>query len=126
MAKILLVGTDESVEQMYADILTASGFDVVIENSARDGLDRLSDDFFPACVVALDREECLWFLTKVRRVHSVKVSAIPILVLLDENTEKYTEFYDAGATKCISRFPASGDQLIKELRSILNIPRVQT
>lgn len=118
MAKILLVGSDESVQQMFEDILTANGFDVVVDNNAKDALDRLAEEFFPACVVTLTREESLWFLIKVRANKTVKVSSVPIVTLVDE-PDKTSEFIEAGATKCISGFPQTGEALVKELKSIL-------
>ncbi len=125
MAKILLVGSDESLRDMYQTVLTTSGFDVVFEGTAKDGLDRLSDEFFPACVIFLPREETLWLLIKIRAVHKVKISAVPILVVAEQtSSESLSEFIETGATKAISKFPASGDKLVKELKSILNIPRV--
>ncbi len=124
MAKILLVGTDEAVKDMYVDILTANGFDVVAENAAKDGLDRLSDEFFPACVVFLPREETLWFLIKVRSSHATKVSTTPILAVVDEASESLSEFIEMGATRAIMKFPASGDKLVSALRGIVNIPRM--
>jgi DNA-binding response OmpR family regulator len=124
MAKILLVGADEAVRDMYFDVLNANGFDVVAENTAKDGLDRLSDEFFPACVVFLPREETLWFLIKVRSTHNVKISTIPILAVVDESSESLSEYIEMGATKAIIKFPASGDKLVRELKSILNIPRM--
>ena len=125
MAKILLVGSDESLKEMYQAVISANGFDTIVETSAKDGLDRLSDEFFPACVVFLPREEALWFIIKVRQVSRVKISAVPILALTEQATgENLSEYIETGATKAISKFPASGDRLVKELRSILNIPRM--
>ena len=125
MAKILLVGADESLREMYQTVLTANGFDTVLESSAKDGLDRLSDEFFPACIVFLPREETLWFIIKVRQVPRVKISSVPILAVAEQTSgENLSEYIETGATKVISKFPASGDRLVKELRSILNIPRM--
>jgi len=124
MAKILLIGADEAVKDMYFDILNASGFDVVSESTGKDGLDRLQDEFFPACIVFLPREETLWFLIKVRSAHNVKVSTTPILAVVDEASESLSEFIEMGATKAIIKFPTSGDKLVSELKSILNIPRM--
>jgi DNA-binding response OmpR family regulator len=126
MAKILLVGTDPSLSEMYLKVLDASGFDSVLENSAKDGLDRLSDEFFPACIVFLPREESLWFLIKLRAFHSVKVSSIPVLAVADEASENMVEYIDRGATKVISKFPTSGDKIVEQLKNILNIPRIHS
>lgn len=125
MAKILLVGADESLQDMYQTVLTANGFDTVVETSAKDGLDRLSDEFFPACVIFLPREETLWFIIKVRQVSRVKTSTVPILAVAEQTSgENLSEYIETGATKAISKFPTSGDKLVKELKSILNIPRM--
>ncbi len=125
MAKILLVGADESLREMYQTVLTANGFDTVLESSAKDGLDRLSDEFFPACIIFLPREETLWFIIKVRQVPRVKISSVPILAVAELSSgENLSEYIETGATKVISKFPASGDRLVKELKSILNIPRM--
>src|SRR3972149_3764059 len=124
MAKILLIGSDEAVRDMYFDVLNVNGFDVVAESTAKDGLDRLSDEFFPACIVFLPREETLWFLIKLRGAHSIKVSTIPVLAVVDEASENLSEYIEMGATKAIIGFPASGDKLVTGLKSILNIPRM--
>jgi DNA-binding response OmpR family regulator len=123
MAKILLVGQDPSVQQMYSDILSAGGYDVVVEENAKEALDRLIEEFFPGCVVFLPREEALWFIIKVRSVSRVRVSSVPILAVVEEE-DVSNEFIETGATKVISKFPVSGDRLVAELRSILNIPRL--
>lgn len=125
MAKILLVGSDPSISDMYVKVLDANGFDSLIENTAKDGLDRLTDEFFPAAIVFLPREETLWFLIKLRAFHSVKVSAIPILAVADEASENLVEYIESGATKVISKFPTSGDKIVTELKNILNIPRMR-
>ncbi len=125
MAKILLVGSDDSLKEMYQAVLSASGFDTILETSAKDGLDRLSDEFFPATVVFLPREETLWFIIKVRQMPRVKISSVPILALTEQALgENMSEYIETGATKAISKFPTSGDRLVKEVRSILNIPRM--
>lgn len=125
MAKILLVGSDQSISEMYAKVLDSNGFDCVLENNAKDGLDRLSDEFFPAAIVFLPREETLWFLIKLRSFHSVKVSTIPVLAVADEASENLVEFIESGATKVLSKFPTSGDKIVSELKNILNIPRMR-
>lgn len=125
MANILLVGSDQSISDMYLKVLDANGFDSTIENTAKDGLDRLTDHFFPACIVFLPREETLWFLIKLRAFHSVQVSSIPVLAVADEASENMIEYIESGATKVISKFPTSGDKIVAELRSILNIPRMR-
>lgn len=124
MAKILLVGTDPSVTEMYSKVLDANGFDAIIETAAKDGLDRLTDEFFPAAIVILPREESLWFLIKLRAFHSVKVSSLPVLAVADESVENLIEYIESGATRVISKFPTSGDKIVSELKSILNIPRM--
>lgn len=124
MAKILLVGSDPSISEMYLKVLDANGFDSLIENTAKDGLDQLSDEFFPACIVFLPREESLWFLIKLRSYHSVRVSSIPVLTVADEASENLIEYIERGATRVISKFPTSGDKIVTELRNILNIPRM--
>lgn len=124
MAKILLVGSDQSISDMYSKVLDSNGFDCILENNAKDGLDKLSDEFFPAAIVFLPREETLWFLIKLRSFHSVKVSTIPVLAIADEASENLVEFIDSGATKVLSKFPTSGDKIVAELKNILNIPRM--
>lgn len=123
MAKILLVGSDPELRDMYSQVLETNGFDPVIETTAKDGLDRISDEFFPACIVFLPREETLWFTIKTRALHHVKSSSIPILAIVDEQSESTSEFIESGATKAIYKFPTSGDKIVAELRNILNIPR---
>lgn len=123
MAKILLVGTESSEKELYEQILQSAGYDAVSDSSAKDALDRLNDEFFPGCVVFLPREEALWFLIKVRASHKIKISTIPILVLADE-PDRESEFIEAGATRCLVKFPASADKLASVLRSILNLPRL--
>jgi len=125
MAKILLLGSDESLTDLYKEVLIANGFDVVIETTAKDGLDRLFDEFFPACITALSREETLWFIIKVRQTNKVKISSVPILVVTEQSEkESLSEYIETGATKAILKFPTSGDKLVKELKSILNLPRL--
>lgn len=126
MAKILLVGSDPSISEMYVKVLDANGFDSIIENTAKDGLDRLTDEFFPAAIVFLPREESLWFLIKLRAFHSVKVSSIPVLAVADEASENLVEYIESGATKVIAKFPTSGDKIVSEMRNILNIPRMRS
>lgn len=125
MAKVLLLGADESVQSLYSEILSASGFDAVGETTAKDGLDRLMEEFFSGVVLFLHREEALWFLIKLRALKTVRVSATPVLAIVDETSEQFSEYYDSGATKCISKFPASGDKLTNELRNILNLPKMK-
>lgn len=124
MAKILLVGSDPSISEMYLKVLESNGFDSITETTAKDGLDRLSDEFFPACIVFLSREETLWFLIKLRSFRSVKVSSIPVLAVADEASENMIEYFEKGATRVIPRFPTSGDKIVTELKNILNIPRM--
>lgn len=126
MAKILLVGSDTTISEMYLKVLDANGFDSTLEGAAKDGLDRLSEEFFPACIVFLPREEALWFLIKLRASRSVKVSSIPVLAVADEGSETLSEYIDSGATRVISKFPTSGEQLITQLKGILNIPRIHS
>jgi DNA-binding response OmpR family regulator len=125
MANILLVGSDPSINDMYLKVLDANGFDSTMEITAKDGLDRLTDHFFPAAIVFLPREETLWFLIKLRSSRSVQVSSIPVLVVADEASENLIEYIESGATKVISKFPTSGDKIVTELRNILNIPRMK-
>jgi DNA-binding response OmpR family regulator len=124
MAKILLVGSDESAVESVTKILEDNGFDVATEMSAKDGLDRIGDEFFPGCVVNLPREESLWFLIKVRALHKVAASSTPILVLADDRSEELSEYVESGATKVIRKHDASTEKLGVELRKIMNIPRM--
>lgn len=94
------------------------------ELSAKDGLDRIGDEFFPACLVNLPREESLWFLIKVRSLHKVAASSTPILVIVDERSEDFGEYVESGATKVIRKHEASTEKLGFELRKIMNIPRM--
>ena len=123
MAKILLVGTEQSAIDNVTKMLVDNGFDVAAELSAKDGLDRIGDEFFPGCVVNLPREEGLWFLIKVRALHKVAASATPILVLADERSEDLTEYVESGATKSMRKHEVSAEKLGSELRRIMNIPR---
>jgi DNA-binding response OmpR family regulator len=124
MAKILLVGSDVPAIESLTKILVDNGFDVATELSAKDGLDRIGDEFFPCCVVSLPREESLWFLIKVRALHRVAASSTPILVLADERSEELSEYVESGATKVIRKYDASAEKLGLDLRRIMNIPRM--
>lgn len=124
MAKILLIGTEQSAIENVTKMLVDNGFDVATELSAKDGLDRIGDEFFPCCVVNLPREESLWFLIKVRALHKVAASSTPILVLADERSDDLSEYVESGATKAIRKPEASSEKLVEELRRIMNIPRM--
>ena len=124
MAKILLVGTEQSALDTVTKMLVDNGFDVATELSAKDGLDRIGDEFFPCCVVNLPREEGLWFLIKVRALHKVAASSTPILVLADDRSDDMSEYVESGATKAIRKPEVSGEKLVAELRRIMNIPRM--
>lgn len=126
MAKILLVGSDQPTLEGITKILVDNGFDVATELSAKDGLDRIGDEFFPCCIVNLPREESLWFLIKVRALHRVAASATPILVLADDRSEDFSEYVESGATKAIRKHDASSEKLGFVLRRIMNIPRMGT
>ena len=124
MAKILLVGSDQPVVEGLTKSLIDTGFDVETELSAKDGLDRIGDEFFPACLVSLPREEALWFLIKVRSLHRVAASATPILVLVDERGEDLSEYFESGATKAVRRHEVANELLGTQLRKVMNIPRM--
>src|SRR3989344_2899217 len=124
MAKILLVGSDDSVIENYTKLLSDNGFDVASELSAKDGLDRIGDEFFPGCVVSLRREESLWFLIKVRSLQRVAASATPILVIADDRSENLSEYVESGATKSIRKQDTSAEKIGEQLRKIMNIPRM--
>lgn len=124
MAKILLVCSDQTAVDSLTKILADNGFDIASELSAKDGLDRIGDEFFPGCVVNLPREESLWFLIKVRSLHKVAPSATPILVLADERSDSLSEYVESGATRAFRKQDYSTDKLGLELRKIMNIPRM--
>ncbi len=124
MAKILLIGSDDSIVESYSKLLEDNGFDVATELSAKEGLDRLGDEFFPCCIVSLPREESLWFLIKARALHNVAASSTPILVIADERSEELSEYIESGATKVIRKQDTSSEKLGAELRKIMNIPRM--
>lgn len=124
MAKILLVGSDTSAIESYTKILVENGFDVETELSAKDGLDRIGDEFFPGCLVSLPREEGLWFVIKVRALHKVSASTTPILIIADERSEELGEYIESGATKVLRKQDVSSERLGVELRKIVNIPRM--
>ncbi|HSX57916.1 MAG TPA: hypothetical protein VLE47_01425 [Candidatus Saccharimonadales bacterium] len=125
MAKILLVCSENTLAEKYTKYLIESGFDVETELSAKDGLDRIGDEFFPAAVACLPREESLWFLIKVRALHRVSASSTPILVITDEKSDSLSEYFDSGATKALRAFDTTSDQLGESLKRILNIPRMR-
>lgn len=124
MAKILLVGSDQTTIENLTKILVDNGFDVATELSAKDGLDRIGDEFFPASVVQLPREESLWFLIKVRSLHKVAASSTPILVIADERNSEMAEYVESGATRTLNKHELSSENLGRELRKIMNIPRM--
>lgn len=124
MAKILLIGSDDSIVDSYSKQLEDNGFDVATELSAKDGLDRIGDEFFPGCVVTLPREEGLWFLIKARALHSVAASSTPILVIAEDRGDELSEYVGSGATKAIYKHELSSEKLGAELRRIMNIPRM--
>ncbi len=125
MAKILLVCSDNTAAEKYTKYLIESGFDVETELSAKDGLDRIDDEFFPAAVSCLPREESLWFLIKVRALHRVSASSTPILVITDDKSDSISEYFDSGATKTLRSYDTNGDNLGEILKRILNIPRMR-
>lgn len=124
MAKILLVGSEEQMVSSLTKMLVENGFDVTTELSAKDGLDRIGDEFFPCCVVNLPREESLWFLIKVRGLHRVASSSTPILILADDRSEELSEYIESGATRVIRKHEVNTEKIGQELRKIMNIPRM--
>lgn len=125
MARILLVGTDASVIENMTKMMVDNGFDVATELSAKDGLDRIDDEFFPGCMVNLPREESLWFLIKVRSLHNVAASSTPILIIADERSDDLSEYVESGATRALRKQDSTSEKIGSEMRKIMNIPRMR-
>lgn len=125
MAKILLIEPQNDVRAMYSDLIESAGFDVVAARDAREGQERIRNDKFAAVIVSSPRQETLWFIGVVRHNHSIPISTLPILVILEDITDNSIDYIDAGASKCLLKFPGSGEKLVEKLRSILNIPKIQ-
>ncbi|OGY30149.1 MAG: hypothetical protein A3F35_00620 [Candidatus Woykebacteria bacterium RIFCSPHIGHO2_12_FULL_45_10] len=125
MAKVLLIESNKQVREMYRTLIENAGFDVTSTLDAREGKEALSKENFSSVIINSPRQETFWFLGVVRASHNISVSTVPILVILEDSNDSSLDYIEAGASKCLSKFPASGERLIEELRSILNIPKLQ-
>ncbi|MDP2671464.1 MAG: response regulator [bacterium] len=126
MAKVLLVEPQKELREMYSTLIESAGFDVATAMDAREGQDRLHKEKITACIISSPKQEILWFLGVVRSSHTIAISTLPILVVLEDITDNSVDYIEAGASKCLLKFPSSGEKLIEQLRSILNIPKIQT
>ncbi len=126
MAKVLLVEGNHELREMFTTLVENGGFDVVGVGDGREGREKLSKEKFAAVIISAPRGETLWFIGVVRASNTLAVSTIPILVVLEDGGENSSSYIEAGASRCLTKFPSSGEKLVEELRSILNIPRIQT
>jgi len=125
MAKVLLIEGNREVREMFTILVENGGFDVIGVDDCKEGRDKLSKEGFSAVIASAPRAEILWFLGVVRASHNISISTIPILVVLEDSNDSPSDYVEAGASKCLSKFPASGEKLVEDLRSIQNLPRIQ-
>lgn len=125
MARILLVEPQKETRDMYSSLVESAGFDVISARDAREGRDLLYKDKYSAVIISSPKPETLWFLGVVRASHNVPISTIPILVILEDLTDNSLDYIESGASKCLLKFPASGEKVVETMRSILNIPKIQ-
>jgi DNA-binding response OmpR family regulator len=125
MARILLIEPQSEVRTMYSSLVESAGFDVTAARDAREGRDQLYKEKYSAVIISSPKQETLWFLGVLRSSHNVAISTIPVLVILEDLTDNSLDYIETGATKCLLKFPASGEKVVETLRSILNIPKIQ-
>ena len=124
MAKILLLEPENRIREMYEEIIESAGFDITSCRSPKECLKTTLQVIPQALVTSANKLETTWLIERVRKEKDPSISTIPILVISGDESEDTSEYIEIGATRCLPKFPESGEKLIVALRKIINIPRV--
>jgi DNA-binding NtrC family response regulator len=124
MASILLLEPDNIMREMYEEILESAGFNIIICDNPQKCLKFVLEKKPSVIVTSTNKLEATWLIERVRKEKNPGISTIPILVIMEDVAGNISEYIKAGASKCLPKFPESGERLVAELRKIINIPRV--
>jgi|SRR3990167_2358792 len=121
MAKILLIEKEKNLMELYREIIERAGYDFVIANSGKDAFKKALEEKFIAAITDTPKQETLEFIKNIRRQPETAISTIPILVIMEDNSDTSTDYIDYGATRCLYKFPSSGEKLVSALKEIIQV-----
>ncbi len=111
------------MREMYTEVINSGGYDIISCKTPQEGLKLVLKEKPSAIITSTNKLEATWLIERLRREKDPKISSIPILVILEEGTGNNSEYIEIGATRCLPKFPESGEKLLLEIRKIINIPR---
>jgi CheY-like chemotaxis protein len=120
MARILLVDSDVSYRQTCEAMLRYAGFEIVIDESASNALDRLfNHEQFDLVIINLDqaREKNFKFVKDIRLRLRLGETKLPIITLSDYDSDAiFAKAYRHGVNLNILRDNTCSHDLLREAR----------
>jgi len=121
MAKILLIEKGKNLMELYREIIERVGYDIVIANDGEVAFKKALAEKFIAAITDTQKPETLEFIKNIRRQPETVISTIPILVIMEDNSDSSVDYIEAGATRCLYKFPSSGEKLVSALKEIIQV-----
>jgi len=118
MARILIIEPEKRIRDMYEDLTISAGFDVISVEKTKDALSFIYKEHPSVIIISGENHEIVDLIKTVRSVKDLKVATIPIIVILEDITNNSKVYLEAGANKCLTKFPESGGKLVEEIRKV--------
>ena len=103
---------------MYEDLTINAGFDVTSVEKTRDALSFIYKEYPSVIIISGEGHEIVDVIKTVRGAKDLKVATIPIVVILEDISNDSKNYLQAGANKCLTKFPESGGKLVEEIRKV--------
>ena len=119
--KILIVEDEKILADMYRDKFTQSGFEVILADSAEEGL-KVTKKEMPDLIlldILLPRENGIGFLKRLKK--DPKLSSIPVVAFSNyDDPETKKEAYELGAKDYLIKTSYTPKEIIEKVKSYLN------
>lgn len=120
MPKILLIEDEEVMAEMYRDQFKASGFDMVLAFTAREGLEKAKKEKPDLILldILLPTENGISFLNKMRKDPEIAKITVVALSNYDEPKTK-KEAFELGAKAYLIKTDFTPKELVEEIKNYL-------
>ncbi len=118
--KILIVEDEKILADMYRDKFTQAGFEVILADSAEEGL-KVTKKEMPDLIlldILLPRENGIGFLKRLKK--DPKLSSIPVVAFSNyDDPETKKEAYELGAKDYLIKTSYTPKEIIEKVKSYL-------
>jgi len=119
MKKILIVEDEKILAEMYRDKFTQAGFEVILADSAEEGL-KVTKKEMPDLIlldILLPRENGIGFLKRLRK--DPKLSSIPVVAFSNyDDPETKKEAYELGAKDYLIKTSYTPKEIIEKVKKL--------